>query len=81
MKEYIQQTVGIALSDEQVKKLDTYCRYLSQENEKYNLTAITEPSEVWEKHFADSILGSVAIKSGAQVADIGCGAGSACRRA
>lgn len=75
MKEYIQQTVGIALSDEQVKKLDTYCRYLSQENEKYNLTAITEPSEVWEKHFADSILGSVAIKSGAQVADIGCGAG------
>lgn len=75
MLQFIKNSTGIELNSKQVEQLNEYSRILAQENEKYNLTAITEPSEVWEKHFADSILGSVAIKQGASVADIGAGAG------
>lgn len=62
-------------NDELNAKLQIYYRYLIQENEKYNLTAITDQNEVWIKHFADSISGEVAIPHGANVCDIGCGAG------
>lgn len=75
MKDYLQQQVNITLSDDKVKKLNFYCNFLLQENEKYNLTAITDVNEVWVKHFADSILGSVAIPQNASVCDIGSGAG------
>ena len=75
MKDYILQTTDISLTDGQIEQLNTYCDYLLQENEKYNLTAITERAEVWEKHFADSILGAVAIPQNATVCDVGSGAG------
>ncbi len=45
------------------------------ENEKYNLTAITEHNEVWCKHFVDSMLGSKFVPYGASLVDVGCGAG------
>lgn len=57
------------------QRLQTYCDYLREENEKYNLTAITEPSEVYVKHFADSMLGSVAVPQNATLCDVGSGAG------
>ena len=57
------------------KRLDFYCKFLLEENEKYNLTAITNVNEVWTKHFVDSMLGSVAIPSNASVCDVGSGAG------
>ena len=57
--QYLYQNTGINLDGEQQSKLDAYCDFLLEENEKYNLTAITEREAVWEKHFADSILGSV----------------------
>ena len=57
------------------EKLNLYCKFLREENEKYNLTAITDEEEIWVKHFADSILGSVAIPTGATVCDVGSGAG------
>lgn len=56
-------------------KLNVYCGYLLEENSKYNLTAITDVQQIWIKHFADSILGSVAISPNSTVCDIGCGAG------
>ncbi len=46
-----------------------------EENEKYNLTAITEPSEIIAKHYADCALLSPKIKKGAKLIDVGCGAG------
>lgn len=73
--EYLQQQLNITLTDEMVAKLDTYCDFLLAENQKYNLTAITEVDGVWSKHFADSILGSVTIPQNASVCDIGSGAG------
>ena len=75
MKDYLQKYVNIALDDEMQEKLDFYCKFLREENEKYNLTAITDEKEIWQKHFVDSILGSVAIPENATVCDVGSGAG------
>lgn len=62
--------------DESVKeKFDLYTDFLISENQKYNLTAITDPEEIWNKHFFDSMLGAVAIPQCASVCDVGCGAG------
>lgn len=75
IKDYIQQQTRIELSDVSLTQLQTYCDFLREENEKYNLTAITEPAEIYVKHFADSILGSVAIPQNATLCDVGSGAG------
>lgn len=75
MKEYLKQQVNITLTDEMQEKLNTYCDFLRAENEKYNLTAITDVDGIWLKHFADSILGSVAIPQNSTLCDIGSGAG------
>ena len=75
MLDFLQQQVNISLDETMQQRLDFYCRFLLQENEKYNLTAITDVNEVWQKHFVDSILGSVAIPQNASVCDIGSGAG------
>ena len=72
---YLQNNVNITLSEEQREQLSVYCEFLQAENEKYNLTAITETEQIWEKHFADSILGVCAIKQSATLCDVGSGAG------
>lgn len=64
------------LSEEQVNRFDIYCRMLTEWNEnRCNLTAITEPEQIAEKHFADSILPEDLIPHGAYCIDIGTGAG------
>ena len=45
------------------------------ENEKYNLTAITEPSKIILNHYADCALLSKFLPKGARIIDVGCGAG------
>lgn len=75
MKQFILQNTNIDLTEKMVEQLDFYCDFLRAENEKYNLTAITDTAEVWEKHFADSILGAVAIPQNATLCDVGSGAG------
>lgn len=73
--DYIFEQTQIDLTSEMQECFDVYCDFLLEENEKYNLTAITEKDAVWEKHFADSILGSCEIANGAALCDIGSGAG------
>ena len=46
-----------------------------EENEKYNLTAITEPAKIILNHYADCAVLAKRLKKGASVVDIGCGAG------
>ncbi len=48
---------------------------LVEENEKYNLTAVTDMEGVILLHFADSLMGASLIPEGASVLDVGCGAG------
>ncbi len=45
------------------------------ENEKYNLTAITDVDKIILNHYADCVTLSSKLKKGASVIDIGCGAG------
>ena len=45
------------------------------ENEKYNLTAITEPEKIILSHYADCALLSSKLPHGARIIDVGCGAG------
>ena len=46
-----------------------------EENEKYNLTAITEPSKIILNHYADCAFLSKKLPKGAKIIDVGCGAG------
>lgn len=46
---------NIDLNEETIKKFDEYYTLLVNENEKYNLTAITNEDDVFDKHFYDSL--------------------------
>lgn len=73
------ETYGIVLSQQQEKMLNTYYELLVSENEKMNLTSITEYEDVIWKHFLDSsflMLDDIWRKSNsARVLDVGTGAG------
>jgi len=64
-------------SEEVVDKLILFMKIMLEWNEKINLTAITEESEVFIKHFLDSAtcLSTGYIKAGMKVIDVGTGAG------
>ena len=63
------------LDDEKADKLYRLTVRLLEENKKYNLTAITDLPRVVLNHYADSAVLCEYIAQGAEVADIGCGAG------
>jgi 16S rRNA (guanine(527)-N(7))-methyltransferase RsmG len=67
----------IKFTTEQEILLQKLSAFMLAYNEKVNLTAITEPAAVWEKHFIDSVfpLGLVNVPRGTSVIDIGTGAG------
>ena len=56
-------------------RFELYQRLLLEWNEKMNLTAITDPVEVAQKHFADSLAALPYLQPGAKVIDVGTGAG------
>lgn len=68
---------SIAVDDRLLHHLEIYTERLLLWNEKINLTAITETSEIAVKHFVDSltILKHVDLAQGAKVVDVGTGAG------
>lgn len=68
---------NIDISVETFEKLTKYADLLVEWNEKINLTAITDPQGITEKHFLDSILPYtfIDIPQNATVIDVGTGAG------
>lgn len=64
----------IELNSEQKEKFYAYYDLLIKYNKMFNITAITEREEVYEKHFIDSILGAGEI-DGKTLIDIGSGGG------
>ena len=56
-EEFIKEVskLNINLTDTMLNQLDIYYNLLVTENKKYNLTAITEESQVYLKHFYDSL--------------------------
>ncbi|MDR2559866.1 MAG: 16S rRNA (guanine(527)-N(7))-methyltransferase RsmG, partial [Oscillospiraceae bacterium] len=67
----------IKFTGEQEILLEKLSAFMLDYNEKVNLTAIKEPTQVWEKHFIDSAfpLALVDVPRGTSVIDIGTGAG------
>ncbi len=73
--EKIFKNYNINLNNRQIEQFCVYYDFLLQENQKFNLTAITQPLEVVVKHFIDSVLPQSHIKPSAHIIDIGTGAG------
>ena len=68
--------INIDISVDILSKLDKYYQILVEENQKYNLTAITEENQVYLKHFYDSLCIIKIINLENQyLLDIGTGAG------
>ena len=63
------------LSEKQRELLKNFFKILVEENEKINLTSITEEQEVYIKHFEDSFSGAEFFPAGAKVIEIGSGGG------
>ena len=63
------------LSLEVSEKFHALTERMLEENEKYNLTAITDPDKIILNHYADCAALAVRLPKGAKIADIGCGAG------
>lgn len=68
-------TWNISLSPSQLDQLDHYARLLVDYNEKVNLTAITTPEGIEDRHFADSLLFAAQPEVCGRMVDVGTGAG------
>lgn len=70
-------TNGLAsmLSIERMESFYALTVRMLEENEKYNLTAITDIDKIILNHYADCCTLSAKLKKGASVIDVGCGAG------
>ena len=63
-------------SEEQLQQFHDYLTFLLDQNQVMNLTAITEPLEVYRKHFYDSLaLSQVVDLNHKTLLDVGAGAG------
>jgi 16S rRNA (guanine527-N7)-methyltransferase len=69
------RALGITLSDEQIRALVWFGQELVRWNARVNLTAVTEPLEVIEKHLLDSVAALAEIGEASRVLDVGSGAG------
>ena len=71
------KSMGWKMTPAQAEQFQAYMELLLDWNEKINLTSITEPEQVVEKHFLDSLtlLDWKNLKQGAKVIDVGTGAG------
>lgn len=66
---------GVILDETMQEKLQNYTKMLVEWNSKMNLTAITDPLEIHEKHYLDCLLPLRAVPEGSVVCDVGSGAG------
>ena len=64
-----------ALTEEQADRFGRYYTLLVEWNRTRNLTAITEPEAVAEKHFFDSLAAAPLLPAAARCIDVGTGAG------
>ena len=68
-------TWNIPLTGAQLDLLDRYAELLVSYNEKVNLTAITSPEGIEDRHFADSLLFAAQPEVNGRLVDVGTGAG------
>lgn len=63
------------LSQERMKQFYDLTVRMLTENEKYNLTAITDIDKIILNHYADCVAMAKSLEKGAKIIDVGCGAG------
>lgn len=68
-------TWNIPLTGSQLDLLDRYATLLVEYNQKVNLTAITTPDGIEDRHFADSLLFAAQPEVAGRLVDVGTGAG------
>lgn len=69
------QELGVSVGEDVPERLYRLMGELLKWNAKVNLTAITAPEEVLEKHFLDSLAVLPEVEGAASVLDVGAGAG------
>lgn len=67
--------LGVSVGPEVPARLERMMTELLRWNAKVNLTAITQPAEVLEKHFLDSLAVLPEVQGAASLLDLGAGAG------
>ena len=67
--------LGILITEPMIERFEKYFKLMTEYNNNVNLTAITEKSDVYIKHFIDSVLPYKQFEKGATVCDVGSGAG------
>ncbi len=69
--------LGIELEPGDLPRLDAFLTMLLARNQEFNLTAIRDESQAWERHILDSLtlLGPLASAGAAAIADVGSGGG------
>jgi len=69
--------LGVTLTFHQIEAFQWYANELRSWNQRYNLTAITDPDEIYIKHFIDSLscLQVERFRPPGNVIDVGTGAG------
>lgn len=76
LKQLSKDSLQIELTEEQLDCFSLYEELLLSWNEKFNLTAITDKTEILLKHFLDSLFGCVVVDfKYKSICDIGSGAG------
>ncbi len=67
---------GVNLDDHQGRQIALYVKTLLSWNQRFNLTSITDPREVLQRHFGESMFGAQFLESsGGAIFDVGSGAG------
>lgn len=75
LKELFEKELNITLSQSQGQAFGIFYRFLTENNAKFNLTAITDKEEVYIKHFLDSCFALPYLSEGATLLDAGSGGG------
>ncbi len=70
-----QRILGLKLSEAQQKALRWYSMELQEWNQKFNLTAITDPVDIEVKHFLDSMTCVGVLEPAGRLIDVGTGGG------
>lgn len=69
------ERLGVPLSSAQLEALSKYVELLLKWNQKLNLTAVTDPSAIVDKHLLDSLALVPFVGDAATVVDVGTGPG------
>src|SRR4030042_5781260 len=77
LQEVARTRLGVTLSRRQLDAFAWYAAELAAWNERFNLTAITDPASIEVKHFLDSLSCLLALRPrpGERRIDVGTGAG------